>query len=37
MQGAETQTFRRLSIGTVRKSLKIWKNFQNQAQSKMDW
>jgi hypothetical protein len=28
MQGAETQTFRRLSIITVRKSLKIWKNFK---------
>jgi hypothetical protein len=30
MQGAETQNSRRLSISTVRKSLKVNKNFQNQ-------
>jgi hypothetical protein len=31
LQGADTQGFRRLSISTVRKSLKVKKNFQNQA------
>jgi hypothetical protein len=31
MQDAETQTFRRLSTITVRKSLKIWKNFQKSS------
>jgi hypothetical protein len=35
MQGADTQTFRRLSISTVRKSLKVKKNFQNQAKSNL--
>jgi hypothetical protein len=30
MQGAETQNSRMLSTSTVRKSLKVDKNFQNQ-------
>jgi hypothetical protein len=35
MQSAETLDSRKLSISTVRKSLKVNKNFQNQVKSNL--
>ena len=34
-QGADNKYFHRMLISTVRKSLKVKKNFQNQAKSKL--
>jgi hypothetical protein len=35
MQGADTQDSRRLLISTVRESLKVKRNFQNQEKFKL--